>query len=162
MIYKSTSGNQAIYGREVVQALLNSDTVMELFALAKYGCCCCMEEHSWIAALSMTGYADEALQREPMMFQSWGGGTECQGSMQNAVLSRNASLCYRTEDPLVQTQAAMRLPHGWYYQGDTTWERLRDARERGVLFARKFRSDRLDSVQLRHDIRDHLWDSSTT
>ena len=40
-------------------------TDVELFALSKYACCCCLEEHNWIAALSMIGYAPEALAREP-------------------------------------------------------------------------------------------------
>ena len=151
LIYKSTSGNQAVYSRTVVQALLNSNSVMELFARAKYGCCCCIEEHSWMAALSMIGYADEALSEEPFMFQSWGGGShKCVGTMNNAVLSRNDSLCFRTEtgdDEL-------------YYHGNETWDRLQMARARGVLMARKFQSSRADSVQLREDIRTMLWDSA--
>jgi len=153
MIYKSTSGNQAIYRRDVVEQLLESDTVMELFALSKYACCCCLEEHNWIAALSMIGYAHEALE-QPMMFQSWGGeSTECQGTMNNAVLSRNASLCFRTEDPNTTEL---------YYTGDQTWATLVEARRRrGYLLARKFQSDRVDSVELLDDIRSQLWKVSS-
>jgi len=170
LVHKTTSGNQAIYSRHVVQELLDADAVMELFALAKYGCCCCIEEHSWAAALSMIGLApdDTFLQQPPMMFQAWGGETsECVGSMSNAVLSTNASLCFRSEDPIQNNisdnsnasaeQQQQQQQRPLYYRGDQMWEKLVDARRRGFFFARKFRSDRADSVQLRHDIQTELW-----
>jgi len=149
MIYKTTSGNQAIYRHDVVRSLLDSNSVMELFALSKYGCCCCLEEHNWIAALSMIGYAEDGLRQPPMMYQSWGGeSSECVGTMNNAVLSRNASLCFRTE-----VVNATDL----YYMGDQTWNKLVDAKKRGYLFARKFDSDRKDSMELLHGIRSEIW-----
>jgi hypothetical protein len=51
MNYKSTSGNQGIYSYKVIQQLVSSPKVQELFLLSKYSCCCCIEEHNWIAAL---------------------------------------------------------------------------------------------------------------
>jgi hypothetical protein len=51
MNYKSTSGNQGIYSYSVIHQLVNSPKVQELFLLSKYSCCCCIEEHNWIAAL---------------------------------------------------------------------------------------------------------------
>jgi Core-2/I-Branching enzyme len=152
MVYKSTSGNQGIYSKSVILQLLNSDTVMELFALSKYGCCCCLEERNWIAALSILGYREEALE-QTSMFQAWGGDTVCEGTMNNAVLSKNASLCYRSEDPARNTSTT-----GLYFQGDETWDYLVDAKRRGFLFARKFQTESEDSMELMRDIRGKLWD----
>jgi hypothetical protein len=151
MIYKSTSGNQGIYSRNVMEQLLNADSVMELFALSKYGCCCCLEERNWIAALSMIGYATQALQ-QTSMFQLWGGSsTECQGSMSNAVLSRNASICYRSEDP-------NRDGRPMYFYGDSLWTEILQAKQRGVIMARKFLSTaKNDNPNLIQDIQSHVW-----
>ena len=48
---KSHSGNTAIYARSVVQQLVESAQVQELFALSKYVAYCCMQERTWRAAL---------------------------------------------------------------------------------------------------------------
>ena len=87
---------------------------MEIFTLSKYGCCCCLEERNWFAALSSIGYKEEALERTGM-FQVWGGTQECQSSMNNAMLLRNESLCYRTEDPGREDTTSM------YFRGDELW-----------------------------------------
>jgi hypothetical protein len=155
MIYKSTSGNQGVYSRSVVEQLLNSDSVMELFALSKYGCCCCLEEHNWIAALSMIGYASQALQ-QTSMFQVWGGrSSQCRGSMSNAVLSRNTSICYRSEDP-------NRDGRSMYFYGDSLGSEIIQAKHRGVLMARKFRSTTEEDPDLMmiQDIQTHVWRQS--
>jgi hypothetical protein len=151
MTRKSTSGNQGIYSHHVAHQLLASDTVMEIFALSKYGCCCCLEERNWIAALTAIGYQHRALEYTSM-FQLWGGKEECMGSMSNAVLLRNASLCYRTEDPEREDMTSM------YFYGNDLWMNLQDAKERGFLFARKFASDSAESLQLMDDILGDLWD----
>jgi hypothetical protein len=39
---KTNSGNQAVFSYKVVKRLVNSPQVKELFAIAKYGCCCCL------------------------------------------------------------------------------------------------------------------------
>jgi hypothetical protein len=39
---KTNSGNQAVFSSKVVKKLVNSPQVKELFAIAKYGCCCCL------------------------------------------------------------------------------------------------------------------------
>jgi hypothetical protein len=148
--YKSISGNQGAYQKTVITQLLQSDDVMELFALSKYACCCCVEEKNWIAAMSMIGYLDKALSTTSV-FQLWGGNEECGGSMSNVVLSLNSTLCYRTEDPLAESM---------YVRGNQTMEMLRRAKRHGVLFARKFRSLDHDSIQLMNDIRAELWASS--
>jgi Core-2/I-Branching enzyme len=161
MIYKSTSGNQGVYSRALVEKLLNHDTVMELFAFSKYSCCCCVEEHVWMAALSMLGYAREAM-AHTSMFQVWGGYEDgaCQTSMTNSVLSLNATLCFVIADP-------------WYYDiskpknetkyvtfhGNETLKFLANAKRRGVMFARKFRSQSEDSKNLIQAIEAKLWDN---
>ena len=48
---KSHSGNTAVYARSVVQQLVESAQVQELFALSKYVAYCCMQERTWRAAL---------------------------------------------------------------------------------------------------------------
>jgi hypothetical protein len=82
------------------------------------------------------------------VFQLWGGNEECGGSMSNAVLSLNGSLCFRTEDPSADTM---------YFRGNQTLEWLRQAKKKGVLFARKFRSFDKDSIRLMNAIRTELW-----
>ena len=39
---KTNSGNQAVFSYKVIKKLVNSSQVKELFAIAKYGCCCCL------------------------------------------------------------------------------------------------------------------------
>jgi len=143
---KSTSGNSGIYSHIVVQDILGSADAMELFALSKYGCCCCLEERNWIAALSLVGHAVEALNHYSM-FQVWGGETSCGSSMHNVVLAQNASLCYRTEDAI--------NPHDFW--GSAMWSHLSDAKRRGYVYARKFDSTKLQSTNLLDRIRDELW-----
>ncbi len=156
MQHKTHSGNVGIYSHHVIHKLLHSAKVMELLAYSKYSCCCCVEERNWIAALTLIGYQEQALQVPGSMFQLWGGETTCQGSMKNAVLERNESICYRMEDPYFQT-TSQQQPH--YIQGDELWDELVLARQRGYLFARKFSSDSVASVQLMNEIKEYLWDS---
>ncbi|GAX18835.1 hypothetical protein FisN_26Hh137 [Fistulifera solaris] len=155
MQHKTHSGNVGIYSHHVIHKLLHSAKVRELLAYSKYSCCCCVEERNWIAALTLIGYQEQALQVPGNMFQLWGGETTCQGSMKNAVLERNESICYRMEDPYFQTTSQQ--PH--YIQGDELWDELVLARQRGYLFARKFSSDSVASVQLMNEIKEYLWDS---
>lgn len=144
MTQKSVSGNQAIFAYETVKELLDSSSVMELFARSKYGCCCCLEERNWIAALTMIGLQEEALQ-QASMWQVWGGAETCQSSMRNALLSRNASLCFRLEDATLD-------PPQMYIRGDVVMDFLKDAKQRGFYFARKFHSDHAGSMELLEDI----------
>jgi hypothetical protein len=148
MTQKSVSGNNAIFAYDTVKELLDSPDVMELFARSKYGCCCCLEEHNWIAALTMIGLQEEALE-QASMWQVWGGAETCQGSMKNALLSRNASLCYRLEDATLD-------PPQMYIRGDATMDFLKDAKRRGFYFARKFHSNNPESMELLEDIRTDL------
>ena len=153
MVYKSTSGNQGIYSHHVIHQLLASDDVMEIFALSKYGCCCCIEERNWIAALAIIGFEKEALQ-QTSMFQVWGGvSEECKSTMNNAVLDRNKTLCYKSEDP---ERPDTSTP---YFRGSELWGQLLDARRRHFLFARKFRSASEESQELVTAIQDELWDA---
>jgi hypothetical protein len=157
LMYKSTSGNQGMYSRYVVQQLLNSNQVMQLFALSKYGCCCCLEERNWIAALSMIGYACEAL-AHTSMFQAWGGqSVECEGSMKNAVLTTNSTVCFRSENPSLHELNV--TDKTGYFRGQSMWDMMVEAKRQGVVFARKFDSDNVDSVQLRQKIQSQLWQS---
>lgn len=148
MNQKSVSGNNAIFAYDTVKELLDSPDVMELFARSKYGCCCCLEERNWIAALTMIGLQEEALE-QASMWQVWGGAETCQSSMKNALLSRNASLCYRLEDATLD-------PPQMYIRGDVTMDFLKDAKQRGFYFARKFHSDNPESMELLEDIRTDL------
>jgi hypothetical protein len=148
MNQKSVSGNNAIFAYDTVKELLDSPDVMELFARSKYGCCCCLEERNWIAALTMIGLQEEAME-QASMWQVWGGAETCQSSMKNALLSRNASLCYRLEDATLD-------PPQMYIRGDVTMDFLKDAKRRGFYFARKFHSDNPESMELLEDIRTDL------
>jgi Core-2/I-Branching enzyme len=138
--HKSTSGNQAIFSFQIVRQLLSNRQVKEMFAIAKYGCCCCLEERTWIAAMHVLGWYDEAQQRRGM-YQLWGGFSHCRGSMTNAVLEMNETICYRSED-------ARGNDNDMYFRGNTLWESLRHARQQGTLFARKFHSRNVGSMQL--------------
>lgn len=149
MSRKSQSGNQAAYRRDVVEELLESTLVMKIFALSKYGCCCCLEERNWIAALDLIGITDY---QQPLMFQLWGGeSTDCKGTMKNAVLTSNAELCYRSEDSGKNSSTM-------YLYGSEMWDAIVDAKNRGIPFARKFSSDNADSIQLLERIRDEFWE----
>jgi Core-2/I-Branching enzyme len=164
MQYKSFSGNQGVYHRSTAEALVSSPDVNQLFAIAKYGCCCCLEERTWIAALSMIGLGSRALSTGST-WQLWGGDSvDCKATMHNAVIHSNSSVCFRLQDAtLLQHSAderaigivnatleAQHRPDGitrtkpvqfsLYIRGHEIMHYLRDARRRGFLFARKFDS----------------------
>jgi hypothetical protein len=104
------------------------------------------------------------------MFQVWGGvSSTCgAGSMQNAVLRLNATICYKSEDAtkgniverqkigLEDSDAA-----NAFFRGDRLVEELRLAKERGFLFARKFKSggDR-NSLKLIEMIKKNIHNNS--
>jgi hypothetical protein len=156
MIYKTASGNQAIFSRNVVRELLASKQVLELFVLSKYGCCCCLEERNWIAALEIIGRGAEA-REQAAMFQVWGGIDDtCRISMRNSVLTRNESVCFRSED---NTGRNNNNNSGQYhFFGNQTWEVMLHARKRGMLFARKFDSEVSASMDLLRDIKELMWE----
>jgi hypothetical protein len=140
MKYKSVSGNQGVYSMSVVKRLLTNSKVKQLFALAKYGCCCCIEERTWIAALDLLGFRDEALSKYSM-FQVWSNG------MKNSILEYNTTKKYRSED----------VYHpGIINSTEVLLNRLREAKGHGVLFARKFDSTNVESMKLRQWIIDEL------
>ena len=154
MSRKTVSGNQAVYSRHVVEQLLSSPHVMKLFALAKYGCCGVLEEHTWIAAMQLIGepYGKEALENGAV-WQVWGGHTSCgQGTIRNAVLTRNATLCFKVDDgTMVRKHGELLL-----IRGNEMMEYLKDAKRRGFLFARKFQSNNEESMALLEDIKREL------
>lgn len=160
MTKKTNSGNQAVYSRTTVEELSNSPHVRELFALAKYGCCCCLEERTWIAAMGMIDRQVQALE-QAAIWQCWGGiAADCKSSMKNAVLTQNASLCYKVEDGTWNApENTISRSHGYYFHGNETWAYLRNARERGILFVRKFDQTNPLSVELQVDIEELLWTS---
>jgi hypothetical protein len=60
--YKSTSGNQAVYNYRI----------KEMFALAKYGCCCCLEERTWIAVIDILELLHQAKENySTFQVQGW-------------------------------------------------------------------------------------------
>lgn len=144
MHHKSTSGNQAVFRFATVQQLISNRQVKQMFAIAKYGCCCCIEERTWIAAMDILGLLEEA-KRSRGMYQLWGGFTECRGSMKNAVLEMNQTTCYRSEN-------ARGNNGDLYIHGSSLWESLKEAKQQGALFARKFHSDNVGSMQLLNKI----------
>ncbi|KAG7362232.1 core-2/I-branching enzyme [Nitzschia inconspicua] len=162
MHYKSTSGNQGIYSFEIVKRLLKQPQIKQLFALAKYGCCCCLEERTWIAAIGMMGLLEQAKENYSM-FQLWGapavsaaGSTEsvpCHGGMKNSVLEINTHphSCYRSEHAYDWVEdrpedGPMRSKATFMMNATEVWERLVEAKSRGTLFARKFHSSNEQSV----------------
>ena len=149
MKHKSASGNQAIFSTSVVKQLLSNPRVKQLFALAKYGCCCCLEERIWIGAMDILGYLEEAKSNRAM-FQVWGGdkSNQCEGSMKNAILNEESDKCFRNENPNER--------HNYFY-GNETWNKLLKAKqEQGIYFARKFHSTRNSSIELLNKIRDRM------
>ena len=152
---KTNSGNQAVFSYKVIKKLVHSPEVKELFAIAKYGCCCCLEERTWIAAANIIGYGKEAVEAASM-FQVWGGRPKCgDGSMKNALLIPNATICYQSEDVtsgnLFERQRKSvndTSIENAYFRGDKLLEELRLAKKRGFLFARKFKSTDPDSLEL--------------
>ncbi len=163
MTQKTNSGNQAVFSHKVVKKLVNSPQVRELFGMAKYGCCCCLEERTWIAAANMVGHGKEAMDAASM-FQVWGGEPNCgDGSMKNALLVPNSTICYKSED-VTSGNLFERQQKGIqdtsvensYFRGDALLEELRMAKERGFLFARKFKSTDPRSLQLIQMIKTNI------
>lgn len=145
MTEKTNSGNQAVFSYKVVKQLIDSPQVKELFSMAKYGCCCCLEERTWIAAARIIGHGREAMEIGSM-FQVWAGEPDCGGSMKNAILRSNSSFCYKSID---DTKGNLFERQGdSYFRGDTLLEELRLTKERGFLFARKFKSGDHSSLEL--------------
>jgi hypothetical protein len=180
MYHKSTSGNQGVYSYDLVEKLLRNAQTKQLFALAKYGCCCCLEERTWIAALGILGYLGQAKENYSM-FQLWGGpattstvsGLEnaptttlrttrldwsgCRGGMKNAVLGIDdyPQPCYRSEHAYEygnETNSGLTDKTDFLINGTQIWERLVIAKSRGTLFARKFNSGNESSMQLLQQI----------
>jgi hypothetical protein len=145
MQHKSTSGNQAVFSYSTVTRLMENSHVMQIFATAKYGCCCCVEERTWIAAFDLIGLLEEA-KNQASTWQTWGGYNHCRGTMHNAVLSSNTSTCFRLEYP----------GSDLYIFGNETLTHLEEAKRQGFLFARKFRSDNDDSVEFLKEIKTRL------
>ena len=97
--------------------------------------------------MDMIGLLEEARNRSNM-FQLWGGENgKCVGSMNNAVLDLNENRCFRIETP---GQSDM------YFWGNQTWDNLLQAKQNGMMFARKFSSEQHDSLQLLEKIRTEL------
>ncbi|KAL7570668.1 hypothetical protein ACA910_014941 [Epithemia clementina (nom. ined.)] len=105
---KTHSGNTAVYAQSVVQRMVQSPMVQELFAKSKYAAYCCMEERTWSAALHLIGVhpstpmtSTTSLQAEsalpdlrrhyfpPAVFQTYGGTKPgvCESSKRNAILT---------------------------------------------------------------------------
>jgi hypothetical protein len=176
MHHKSTSGNQGVYSYTLVEELLQSPRIKQLFALAKYGCCCCLEERTWIAAMDILGFLNQAKENYSM-FQLWGGPATtwtgagldmtpitsrrttrrdtsgCRGGMKNSVLGIDdyPYPCYRSEhayDLVNETDGRSTDKTTFMINGSQIWDRLVLAKIKGTLFARKFHSDSEPSMQL--------------
>eukprot|EP00980_Cylindrotheca_fusiformis_P015282 scaffold4247_cov66-Cylindrotheca_fusiformis.AAC.23 len=147
MRHKSNSGNQAMFSFSAIDRMLTNPKVLNMFALAKYSSSCCVQEHTWIAAMYLIGLLEEA-RENANMFQVWGGASyRCIGSMPNAILDQNETRCFRDESPDKEDL---------YFWGNTTWDHLLLAKQKGYMFARKFSSDHPGSLKLLERIRDEL------
>jgi hypothetical protein len=174
MTEKTNSGNQAVFSYSVVKKLIDSSQVRELFSLAKYGCCSALEERTWIAAARIIGHGREAMEAASM-FQVWGGEQTCgSGSMKNALLRPNATICYLSEDATKgnlferqernsentnSTSDVVENHNTSYFRGDKLLEELRLAKEKGFLFARKFKSGDQSSLELIEMIKKDIHNS---
>jgi hypothetical protein len=178
MYHKSISGNQGVYSFSLVEKLLHSPRTKQLFAMAKYGCCCCLEERTWIAAMDILGFSRQAKENYSM-FQLWGGpvttlavagldvvaattsrrptrqdsSSDCQGGMKNSVIGIDnyPHPCYRSEhayDYVNETSGGSTDKTSVMMNGTQIWERLVKAKLKGTLFARKFHSNNIPSMQL--------------
>lgn len=175
MHYKSNSGNQAVFSYSTVRSILQNRKALNIFALAKYSCCCCVEgeprtvyllehhflcyvdshatfllllsERTWIGVMDILGLLEEARNRT-CMFQLWGGALDkCEGSMQNAVLDMNETRCFRVESLEKENL---------YFWGNETWDNIVQSKQNGLLFTRKFDSNSIGSFQLLEKIRTNL------
>ena len=161
MKHKSNSGDQAMFSHSVVRRMLNNRHVLQLFAMAKYACCCCVEERTWIAAMDLIGHLQEAKARTNM-YQLWGGErNRCVGSMNNAILDMNDTRCFRDESLSLDhvdgsTTTNNNNNNNIYIWGNSTWASLIRAKERGTLFARKFDSNHAGSVELLEKIKNEM------
>jgi len=169
MGWKSNSGNQAVFRYQVVKELTMSAQVKELFAIAKYGCCCCVEERSWITALGMLGYRQQGLQLPVAMFQVWGGGRACKGSIRNAVLNTKDNVCFLLSDATIAlwyngtSILPPKAPKDFCMHGENVWDALVQAKQKGgFLFARKFQSTNMDSMELLTRIQTHFHNDNNT
>lgn len=138
--YKSNSGNQGIYSYSTVKRLLSNARVKMLFSLSQHGCCCCIEERSWIASMHLLGLVEESLRRYSI-YQLWGGTHSCKGTIKNSQLDMNPVLCYRSENVATADNLT--------FSGDLLFDSLVKAkRDNGFLFARKFHSENPGSMEL--------------
>jgi len=129
---KTNSGNTAAFPRESVASLLESPDAMAFLSRFKQAGGCCNEELSWGCALSLLGEKEKKEVVETgMMWQAW----PCNGTMRNSQL-RSSEKCVKVYDN-GGTNGYPRVVQG----NDAMKQEFREARDRGHLFARKFRSD---------------------
>lgn len=150
MTRKTNSGNQAVFSYKFVKELTNSAEVKELFATAKYGCCCCLEERTWVAAAQIIGYGKQVMDATSM-FQVWGGDPMCTATMNNAVLSLDSEPCYKVEDAVTLNSlqiVSAKSDKPVYLRGHELVRALNAAKANGVMFARKFSSESSSSMNL--------------
>ena len=171
--YKTVSGVNAVFSQSIVRKLLSSPDAMTIFGLSKYGCCS-LGNYNWMAAMQVLDQKggnnistqDEA-KTQTAMFQLYGGTDgNCEtDSEETAILTLDASRCYRIEHPQVvkavhnESYAASdfdwRIPkdrrsvHG----GSELVKSLQHAKKAGFLFARQFDSTNPQSVALLEEIK---------
>jgi len=104
------------------------------------------------------------------MFQVWGGESVCgAGSMKNAELRLNATICYKSVD-LTRGNIFERQRHdpedndvaNAFFRGDKLLEELHLAKERGFVFARKFKSGDPSSLELIDKIKKYIHNSNNS
>jgi hypothetical protein len=123
---KANSGNTAAYDYDAVEALLSSQAALEFLSIFKTAGSSANEEASWAAAMNIIGRKKQVLQ-VGAMWQVW----PCRGlPLQNSVLY-NKTECVIAYDIAGGFVSGGRKIHNLEQE-------LREAKNRGHLFARKF------------------------
>lgn len=145
---KVNSGNTAAYDRDTVLDLLESGDAKDILSRFKQAGGCCNEESSWGGALASIGRGPD-VDKVGMMWQAW----PCQSAMHNIQLTGKIG-CIHIFDSAA----------GWVRGGrkisglEEIEQELKNAKDRGHLFARKFSSSDLHWINW---IKQHLHNGTT-
>lgn len=140
--FKSVSGLTAAYNYDAIRSLLASADALDLLNRFKYAGGCCVEERSWAAAMAILGRGKE-ITLPGLVWQSWPVGVE---TMHNSWLQHPNKTVVATNQSEIyvvyQTEHYHSDNDKWFrhIRGMEVAKELREAKESGMLFARKFQS----------------------
>ncbi|KAL3912520.1 MAG: hypothetical protein SGARI_001116 [Bacillariaceae sp.] len=153
---KTTSGNTAAYPRSVVLKLLQSAPALDVLERSRFSGGCCNEEWVWGLALTLLGETEHA--KEPgLVWQSWPCADR---RLQNTELTNTT---YEMQCVRIDATSHWEPWNDKYFRKDlrqihgqeAVQEAVKFARDRGILFARKFTST--TSHYWIQWIQDNLW-----